>query len=119
MPLICYVKGHNRRYIHTFEANAFFEASDIPPERVARCKVLYLGGYLVMDRVQPGELAGVFAAARRAGARTVLDVVTPGPGGYLPRLGPLLPEGDVFLPNDHAAALITGGRDPLRQARRV
>src|SRR5260370_39711688 len=67
MPLICYVKGHNRRYIHTFGANAFFEASDIPPDRVARCKVLYLGGYLVMDRVKPGELSGVFAAARRAG----------------------------------------------------
>jgi sugar/nucleoside kinase (ribokinase family) len=116
--LIVNVKGQDRRFIHTFGANAFFEAADIPPDAAARCKVLYLGGYLVMDRVKPGELAAVFAAARRAGARTVLDVVTPGPGDYLPRLEPLLPEVDVFLPNDHEAALITGENDPLGQAER-
>jgi sugar/nucleoside kinase (ribokinase family) len=78
--------------------------------------VLYLGGYLLMGAVRPDELAAVFAAARAAGAKTVLDVVTPGPGDYLPRLAPLLPQVDVFLPNDHEAALITGEADPWRQA---
>jgi len=116
--LIVNVRGQDRRFIHTFGANAFFEAADVPLDRAARCKVLYLGGYLVMDRVQPEELAALFAAARRGGARTVLDVVVPGPGDYLPRLAPLLPQVDVFLPNDHEAALITGEKEPLRQAER-
>jgi sugar/nucleoside kinase (ribokinase family) len=114
--LIVNVAGEDRRFIHTFGANAHFRAADIPPERVARCRVLYLGGYLVMPRVEQDELAAVFAAARRAGARTVLDVVTPGPGEYLPRLERLLPHVDVFLPNNHEAELITGERQPLRQA---
>ncbi len=78
--------------------------------------MLYLGGYLVMPGVAQDELAEVFAAARRAGVRTVLDVVTPGPADYLPRLERLLPHVDVFVPNDHEARLITGERDPLRQA---
>ena len=82
----------------------------------AHCRVLYLGGYLLMDAVRPDELRAVFAAARRAGARTVLDVVTPGPGDYLPRLEAVLPEVDVFLPNNHEAELITGEQDPLAQA---
>jgi sugar/nucleoside kinase (ribokinase family) len=114
--LIVNVAGQDRRFIHTFGANAEFRPADVPAERLARCRVLYVGGYLVMPRVGTDELAAVFAAARRAGARTVLDVVTPGPGEYLPRLAPLLPHVDVFLPNNHEAELISGERDPLRQA---
>ncbi len=114
--LIINVAGQDRRFIHTFGANAVFRAADIPPERVAKCRILYLGGYLVMPQVHQEELAAVFAAARQAGARTVLDVVTPGPGQYLPLLEKLLPHVDVFLPNNHEAELILGETDPLRQA---
>src|SRR5438270_5216742 len=81
--LIVNVAGQDRRFIHTFGANAEFSASDIPLEQVQRCRVLYLGGYLVLPKVRPEDLAAVFQAARQAGARTVLDVVTPGPGDYL------------------------------------
>ena len=86
--------------------------------RGTRCRVLYLGGYLLMNEVRPEELREVFAAARRGGAKTVLDVVTPGPADYLSRLEPVLPEVDVFLPNNHEAELITGECDPMRQAER-
>ena len=114
--LIVNVAGQDRRFIHTFGANAEFRAADIPIERVERCKVLYLGGYLLMGNLRQEELLPVFAAARKAGAKTVLDVVTPGPADYLSRLDRLLPHVDVFLPNNHEAELITGERDPLRQA---
>ena len=77
--------------------------------------MLYLGGYLIMDQVVPEALRALFADARRGGAKTVLDVVTPGPADYLPRLAPVLPEVDVFLPNDHEAQLITG--EKTRTAR--
>jgi sugar/nucleoside kinase (ribokinase family) len=114
--MIVNVAGEDRRFIHTFGANGEFRAKDIPADRTRRCKVLYLGGYLLMAKLDARELAEVFAAARRAGAKTVLDVVTPGPGDYLPRLEPLLSHVDVFLPNDHEGELITGEKDPLRQA---
>ena len=84
--LIVNVVGQDRRFIHTFGANALFSATDVTPELATRCRVLYLGGYLLMESVKPAELADVFAAARRAGVRTVLDVVTPGPADYLPLL---------------------------------
>ena len=113
--MIVNVTGQDRRFIHTFGANAVFRASDIP---TTPCRVLYLGGYLLMNEVRPDELRAVFAAARRAGAKTVLDVVTPGPADYLSRLEPVLPEVDVFLPNNHEAELITGEYDPMAQAER-
>src|SRR5262249_45029555 len=80
------------------------------------CRVLYLGGYLVMPQVRQDELASVFAAARQSGVKTVLDVVTPGMADYLSQLEKLLPHVDVFLPNNHEAELICGQSDPLRQA---
>jgi sugar/nucleoside kinase (ribokinase family) len=116
--LIVNVKGQDRRFIHTFGANAAFRSADVPRASVEHCKVLYLGGYFILDGVTQEELLPVFAAARRAGVRTVLDVVTPGPGSYLPRLEKLLPHVDIFLPNDHEAGLITGEADPVRQAER-
>jgi sugar/nucleoside kinase (ribokinase family) len=116
--LIVNVVGQDRRFIHTFGANARFRAADIPLDLVTKCRVLYLGGYLVMPNVRQEELAQVFAAARQAGVKTVLDVVTPGPGEYLGELEKLLPHVDVFLPNNHEAELITGEKDPLRQAER-
>lgn len=116
--LIVNVAGQDRRFIHTFGANAAFRAADIPSERVAKCRVLYLGGYLLMGGVQAEELAPVFAAARGTGAKTVLDVVTPGAADYLPQLEKILPHVDVFLPNDHEAQMILGEKDPFRQAER-
>jgi sugar/nucleoside kinase (ribokinase family) len=114
--LIVNVAGQDRRFIHTFGANAEFSAADIPEDLVNHCRVLYLGGYLLMPQVRQDELAAVFAAARRRGARTVLDVVTPGKADWLPHLRLLLPHVDVFLPNNQEGELITGESDPLRQA---
>src|SRR6516225_2994965 len=114
--LIVNVAGQDRRFIHTFGANGEFRAADIPLERLDRCRVLYLGGYLLMPGMVQEELAPVFARARQRGVKTVLDVATPGPADYLPRLEKLLPHVDVFLPNNHEAELISGERDPLRQA---
>jgi sugar/nucleoside kinase (ribokinase family) len=114
--LIVNVAGQDRRFIHTFGANAEFSAADIPLERVLQSRVLYVGGYLVMPKVRQEELAKTFAAARKAGVKTVLDVVIPGSGSYLTQLEKLLPHVDVFLPNDHEGQRITGEADPLRQA---
>lgn len=114
--LIVNVAGQDRRFIHMFGANGEFRAGDIPRDLVSRCKILYLGGYLVMAKVRQEELTEVFAMARQSGAQTVLDVVTPGPGEYLSHFEQLLPHVDVFLPNHHEAELITGERDPLHQA---
>ena len=116
--LIVNVAGQDRRFIHTFGANGALRAADIPLERVAACRVLYVGGYFLMGGMMQEELIPVFAAARRAGAKTILDVVTPGPADYLPRLEKILSHVDVFLPNDHEAHLILGEKDTLRQAER-
>jgi sugar/nucleoside kinase (ribokinase family) len=114
--LIVNVAGDDRRFVHSFGANAMFRAQDIPMDRVRRSRVLYLGGYLLMPSMTHEELIPVFKAARESGVTTILDVAIPRPGNYLPRLEPLFPHVDVFLPNDHEGQIITGESDPIRQA---
>jgi sugar/nucleoside kinase (ribokinase family) len=117
--LIINVAGEDRRFIHSAGANAVMQAGHIPLDRVRRAKVFYVGGYLLMPALEaPGALCELFREARRAGAKTVLDVVLPGPGNHWPKLESLLAETDVFLPNEDEAAAITGLTSPLDQAQR-
>jgi sugar/nucleoside kinase (ribokinase family) len=114
--MIVNVRGEDRRFIHIFGANAAFTGADIPLDLVRRCQVLYVGGYLLMPGLTQDQLVPVFAAARAAGAKVVLDVGVPRPGEYRSRFDQLLPLVDVFLPNTDEAALILGEADPIRQA---
>jgi sugar/nucleoside kinase (ribokinase family) len=110
--LIVNVAGQDRRYIHTFGANAGFRAADIP----LAGRVLYVGGFLLMHELTGSELGPVFAAAQARGIKTLLDVVTPPGVDYLAELKPILPHVDVFKPNADEARLITHENDPRRQA---
>jgi sugar/nucleoside kinase (ribokinase family) len=112
--LIVNVVGQDRRFIHSFGANAEFQASDLP-EDLGKFKVLYVGGYLVMPSLRSNELTQVFRQARQQGVKTILDVVVPGRGDHLANLTELLPHVDVFLPNNHEAELICGETDPVKQ----
>jgi sugar/nucleoside kinase (ribokinase family) len=114
--LIVNVQGQDRRFIHSFGANQGLSAEDLDPSMASGPKVIYVGGFLILPGLDPDALADRFAKARAAGALTVLDVATPGPGEYLPRLRPVLPHVDVFLPNTDEATLILGDADPARQA---
>ena len=114
--LIVNVKGQDRRFIHLAGANKVFRAEHLARPAIARAKVFYFGGYLLTPALTPDALAEAFREARTHGAATVLDVVTPGPADYFKLLQPVLPHTDVFLPNTDEAALITGLKDPVRQA---
>jgi sugar/nucleoside kinase (ribokinase family) len=114
--LIVNVAGHDRRFIHLVGAYADFTAADIPISLAKRCKVLYLGYFLIMPNLRAEELIPVFQTVRNGGGKVVVDVATPGKRDYLSKLQKLLPHVDIFLPNQDEAELILGERDPLRQA---
>jgi sugar/nucleoside kinase (ribokinase family) len=110
------VIGEDRRFIHTFGANADFHAGDINLAVLAGARVFYVGGYLVLPGLAQDDLAGLFRYARERGVRTVLDVVVPAGAASMRDLERVLPYVDVFMPNDEEASRLTGERDPHRQA---
>ncbi len=113
------VTGDDRRYLHTFGANADFRVDDISREQVAGAKVFYVGGYLILPGFDVGMFRELLAFARGQGVKTVLDVVVTEGGDGWAALAPVLPEVDFFTPNDHEAALLTGEQEPRAQAERL
>jgi sugar/nucleoside kinase (ribokinase family) len=115
------VIGEDRRYIHTFGANADFSGTDLNRELIAGAKFFYLGGYLVLPGLQPQDLSETLQFARQQGAQTMLDVVVPADSGdsRFKTLEMALPYVDIFTPNDGEAHTLTGETDPERQAKRL
>lgn len=112
------VIGEDRRFIHTFGANADFGAADIDRVTLAEAGVFYVGGYMVLPDLAQDDLAALFQLARSHGVRTALDVVVPAGDASvsLRDLERVLPFVDVFLPNDEEAKRLTGDGEPRRQA---
>jgi sugar/nucleoside kinase (ribokinase family) len=114
--LIVNVRGEDRRFIHSLGANRDFTPADIEAILDPAPRVLHIGYFLILPKLDAAGLADCFARARRSGTKTLLDVATPGPGNYLEPLRTVLPHTDVFVPNTDEAALILGEHDPVRQA---
>lgn len=114
--LIVNVKGQDRRFISTTGANAEFEVDDIPEEWLRSAKVLYLGGYLMMPKLESPKTVDMFRRAQSYGCRTILDVVLYGDRSYWDAVAPLLPHTDVFVPNDWEGKMLSGFENPVDQA---
>lgn len=114
--LIINVHGEDRRFVHTMGANGLLHPGDIDLDALLDLRVLYVGGYLLMERFEAVALGKLFQAARTRGIKTVLDVVLPGPKDYWDQLTTVLPYTDVFLPNTDEGAVLTGMPEPQRQA---
>jgi sugar/nucleoside kinase (ribokinase family) len=118
--VIISVAGEDRRYLHTFGANAALAASDIAAAACETADVIYIGGYLILPALRDDELAPRLAAARARGAKTILDVAAPaGRDLSLEAVSRLLPHVDYFVPNVDEAFALCGERDPRRQADKL
>jgi sugar/nucleoside kinase (ribokinase family) len=114
------VGGEDRRFVHTFGANAEFTARHVDRALLAACDVFYLGGYLVLPAISAPELAQLCADACARGAKTVLDVVVPrGATVSLESVRDALPFVDFFVPNEDEARALTGELHPHDQAARL
>lgn len=119
--VILSVVGEDRRFLHTFGANADLSLDDVDLSLIDQARVLYIGGYLLLPRFSQDDLLVLLHRAKEVGAMTVVDVAVPTTGGEeytLERsLKKALPYIDAFLPNDDEALNITGYEDPEDQAR--
>jgi sugar/nucleoside kinase (ribokinase family) len=115
--VILLVAGQDRRYIHSFGANAAFKVCHIDREWVRELSVFYLGGLFLMPAFYLEELLELLAFCRQHGVITVVDVVIPENTKLPSNLAALLRLSDYFLPNNDEARLLTGLENPQDQLR--
>ncbi len=114
--MIINVKGQDRRFVSSPGANTLFCVDHIPAKWLEETKLIYVGGYLMLDALETDKMVALLAEARAKGKITVLDVVGMSGDDTFERVAMMLPEVDVFLPNDDEAQELTGLSDPVHQA---
>lgn len=115
--LVVNVQGEDRRFIHVLGANGELTGTEIDPDVLKQSKIVYVGGFGLNAALSGENVALLFAQAREAGVRTVLDVVIGDPNTISDMLKPVLPVTDLFVPNTDEARVITGLDVPLEQAK--
>jgi sugar/nucleoside kinase (ribokinase family) len=113
--IVLVIENEDRRYIHTFGANAAFGAHDLDPDWLAGLDLFYLGGLFALPAMDTSKLASLLQGAREAGTTTVVDVVVPHSQVDITGLIAVLPQIDIFVPNFDEARSLTGLNDPLDQ----
>jgi len=117
MTVILPVTGEDRRFIHTFGANAEFSAEQLDTMAVEGADAVYVGGFLVLPRLRGAELANRLAAAD---GRVVLTVAVPEDARVeAADVDAVLPHVDWFVANADEALALTGEHEPSHQAGRL
>jgi sugar/nucleoside kinase (ribokinase family) len=113
------VRGEDRRFIHCVGANAEYDGTQVTADQIASAKVLYVGGFGLLEALTPKRVVRLFRLARDAAVTTILDVVLPEQGDHLLQwIQEVLPWTDYFFPNsDEAAQLLGGETNPQSQAQ--
>jgi sugar/nucleoside kinase (ribokinase family) len=108
----------SRPALHVPGASRLLELADIDLDAVAGCDALLLGGPDALSGLSAADLAALVAAAKRAGALVVIDVLHPGSPPSLERLAGALALADWFCPNADQLLALTGraGRAGLAEA---
>ena len=111
------VHGDDRRFISAVGANRLFTQSMVPTGLIESSRVIYIGGFLMLDALETEETLSRLRQARTNGAFVVLDVIEVTDPVAMKRVARFLPFTDVVLPNTDEAALLTGCVDPWEQGR--
>lgn len=117
--VILLVAGQDRRYIHSFGANADFKVAHIDRNWIRSLDIFYLGGLFLMPSFDPAEFQELLLFCRANQVRTVVDVVIPQDASLPENLHALFSTLDYFLPNEDEARVLTGESDPVEQLKRL
>ena len=106
--MIVNVQGEDRRFIHCIGANGHYDGTQVTDRDLQQSKILYLGGYTLLESLTPERVSALFQRARAAGVTTLLDVVVGSRDNLWDWVAPVLPWTDYFLPNSDEANAIAG-----------
>jgi glutamate-1-semialdehyde 2,1-aminomutase len=100
-----------RPALHVPGATRLFSPADLDVARLSGFDAVVLGGPDTLAAFSASDLAGLVTAARGSGALVVVDVLHPGSGRDLERIGPALAGADWFCPNADQLLALTGRSD--------
>jgi sugar/nucleoside kinase (ribokinase family) len=100
-------KPHDRAILTHLGATAALRAGQVDEALFQRVRHVHVGSLFLLDGLRP-DLPELFAKARARGLTTSLDTNWDPSGGWNGNVAQVLPECDIFMPNEAEARLISG-----------
>jgi sugar/nucleoside kinase (ribokinase family) len=93
-----------------------FRPTEAEVERILDARIVHLGGTGFLDAFDGAPSVDLLRRAKALGRTTVFDLIQAG-AETVPKVLPLLPHIDYFVPSIHEAAAMAGASDPAEVAR--
>ena len=101
------VKGGQRTFFTYAGASAAFGEEHVDLEKL-NVKMLHLGYFLLLDKIDNGDGLTILQAAQKAGIKTSIDLVSENSNRYQKVVLPCLPYVDNVIINETEAGALTG-----------
>ncbi len=106
-----------RSFITSLGANSTFGPLDLDRSVLASCKLIHLGGALLLPGIDGTPTAELFRWAQQHGITTCLDTAWDATGRWRKAIEACFPYTDLFLPSLVEAEQLTGKSDPAAIAQ--
>ncbi len=114
--LVIVTPDGERSFIHSLGANGEFCEKDIRYDVVARSKIVFVAGTMLMPAFDGADCALFLQKCKEMGKITALDTAWDAQGRWMRVLEPCMPYIDYFLPSYEEARMLSGKDDPDEMA---
>jgi len=105
-----------RTFLHTPGANTYFTDEDIDWDIVAKSKIVFTAGMLIMPGFDGQPCANVLKKSQEMGKITMLDIAWDSDNQWMKKLAPAMPYIDYFLPSVEEAEKLSGETEHKKMA---
>lgn len=111
--------GERRFFTNPHGSLRALEAQDITPQAVHGASIFCFASIFVFPKINPEQLAQLFARVRKQGLLVCADMTLPKHGERLPEMAPAFAQLDYLFANEAEAGAVTEESDPVRMADRL
>ena len=111
--------GERRFFTNPHGSLRALEAQDITPQAVRGASIFCFASIFVFPKINPEQLAQLFARVRKQGLLVCADMTLPKHGERLPEMAPAFAQLDYLFANEAEAGAVTEESDPVRMADRL
>lgn len=119
VTVVAVAGGGERSFLHFVGANGRLVPEDVPDGLLASTRILHLGGFFLLPGLDGEPAARLLERARRAGARTSVDVAWDPQDRWMEALRPCLGHLDFLFGNQDELAQLAQTEAPHEIARRL
>ena len=119
VSIVCVYESGERSFLYQPGSSSEFRLEDIDKSLIDECDIIFYAGAMLMQSLDGEPIAELMKYAKSKGKYTVMDTAWDFEDIWLPKVKPVIPYLDLFMPSIEEAQKITGEQDINRVADRL